>query len=449
MTDISGVWQQAQNYLKAKLGETIFATWILPLKPRPKDGHTVALEAPDIFFRDWVEKHYKHLIEEAVRQAHPDPKITVCLEPPGASKGDVEIRHTPQPQGALVKTQELKNIPNLNPRYTFENFVVGSSNRHAHAYSLAVAGSPAKTYNPLFIYGGVGLGKTHLIQAICHQIKNKTSGNLKISYLTSERFTNELIDAIQHHSTSAFRQRYRGVDVLAIDDIHFIAGKESTQEEFFHTFNTLYDAHKQIIFSSDRPPKEISNLQERLVSRFSWGLTTDIQPPDLETRVAILKKKIERESVSVPDEVIFFIAQLIKTNIRELEGALIRTIAYSLLEEKPITLELVKEVLKDLLKEPKKLITVDFIQRCVAEEFGISLPDLKTKRRNKTIVLPRQVAMYLSRELTDLSLPEIGGFFGGKDHTTVLHSYNKIKEGLNKDGVFKNRVERVIQVIKQ
>jgi chromosomal replication initiator protein len=294
----------------------------------------------------------------------------------------------------------------------------------------------------------VGLGKTHLMQAICHYIKTRAQGNVKICYITSERFTNELIDAIQHHSTSAFRQKYRNnIDVLVIDDINFIAGKESTQEEFFHTFNTLYDAHKQIILSSDRPPKEIANLQDRLVSRFSWGLTTDIQPPDLETRIAILKKKIERESVTVPDDVIFFIAQLIKTNIRELEGALIRTIAYSLLEEKPVTLELAKEVLKDLLKEPKKLLTVDFIQRCVAEEFSVSLQDLKIKRRNKNIVLPRQIAMYLSRELTDLSLPEIGGFFGGKDHTTVLYSYKKIKGEIIVNEVLKNKIEKVIRII--
>jgi chromosomal replication initiator protein len=293
------------------------------------------------------------------------------------------------------------------------------------------------------------LGKTHLIQAICSHIISKSSGNPKICYISSERFTNELIEAIQHHSTSGFRQKYRNVDVLVIDDIHFIAGKESTQEEFFHTFNTLYDAHKQIVISSDRPPKEIANLQDRLVSRFGWGLTTDIQPPDLETRAAILKKKIEREPVSVPDDVIFFIAQLIKTNVRELEGALIRTIAYSLLEEEPITLDLTKEVLKDLLREPKKLITVDFIQRCVAEEFGVSLQELKTKRRNKNIVFPRQVAMYLSRELTELSLPEIGEHFGGKDHTTVLHSYNKIKGDLNTNGLLKQRVERVIQIVTQ
>jgi len=237
--------------------------------------------------------------------------------------------------------------------------------------------------------------------------------------------------------------------VLVLDDIHFIAGKESTQEEFFHTFNALYDAQKQIIISSDRTPKEIANLQERLVSRFSWGLTTDVQPPDLETRVAILKKKIEREPVNVPNEVIFFIAQLIKTNIRELEGALVRIIAYALLEEKIITMDLAKEVLKDLLREPKKLITVDFIQRCVVEEFGIALADMKLKKRNKTIVLPRQVAMYLSRELTDLSFPEIGELFGGKDHTTVLHSYNKIKEELTVDLALKERINKILQVIQQ
>ena len=442
MGDILNSWQQAQGYLKNKLGETVFETWILPLKPRFKDGQGVILEAPDIFFRDWVEQHYRQHIEEAIRWST-DQEVAVCLECP-----DKGASYEPRLPSPAPKPQIPQGMPNLNARYTFENFVVGSANRHAHAYSLAVAESPAKTYNPLFIYGGVGLGKTHLIQAICRHVKNKIP-NLKICYISSERFTNELIDAIQHHSTSAFRQKYRGLDMLVIDDIHFIAGKESTQEEFFHTFNTLYDAHKQIVFSSDRPPKEISNLQDRLVSRFGWGLTTDIQPPDLETRVAILKKKVEREPVSMPDEVLFFIAQLIKTNIRELEGALIRTIAYSLLEEKPVTLDLAKEVLKDLLREPKKLITVDFIQRCVAEEFGISLQDIKTRRRNKTIVLPRQVAMYLSRELTDLSLPEIGDFFGGKDHTTVLHSYNKIKEGLTANTILKERVERVIQILQQ
>jgi len=446
MSKIIEIWHQAQRFLKDNLGETTFETWISPLRPRLKKEGELFLGAPDIFFRDWVDKHHKGLIQEAINKSSPKQQIIVNIE---ALSSEITQPDKVKDYTTRIKTPDTKSNLGLNPRYTFDNFVVGPSNRHAHAYSLAVAESPAKTYNPLFIYGGVGLGKTHLIQAVCHRIIKKTSGNSKICYLSSERFTNELIDAIQHHSTSRFRQKYRNVDVLVIDDIHFIAGKESTQEEFFHTFNTLYDAHKQIIFSSDRPPKEISNLQDRLVSRFGWGLTTDIQPPDLETRVAILKKKIEREPVSVPDEVIFFIAQLIKTNIRELEGALIRTIAYSLLEEKSITLDLTKEVLRDLLREPKKLIAVDFIQRCVAEEFGVSLHDLKTKRRNKTIVLPRQIAMYLSRELTDLSLPEIGEHFGGKDHTTVLHSYNKIKKDLSSNNLLKERLEKVIQVIKQ
>jgi chromosomal replication initiator protein len=447
MSEIIPAWEKTKDYLRERLGNTVYQTWILPLKPQAQNEKSLILEAPDQFFCDWVNRHYRAIIQEAWQKiTKQETGITLVALKTAYLKPDTQAKPR---EAARIKETGFLGSAVLNPRYTFENFVVGPSNRHAHAYSLAVAESPAKAYNPLFIYGGVGLGKTHLMQAICHHARNKNPSGLKICYLPSERFTNELIDAIQHRCTAGFRQRYRGVDVLVIDDIHFIAGKESTQEEFFHTFNTLYDAHKQIIISSDRPPKEIANLQERLVSRFSWGLTTDIQPPDLETRVAILKKKVEREPVSVPDEVIFFIAQLIKTNIRELEGALIRTIAYSLLEEKPITLELTKGVLKDLLKEPKKLVTVDFVQRCVAEEFGLSLQDLKTRRRNKTVVLPRQIAMYLSRELTDLSFPEIGNFFSGKDHTTVLHSYNKIKNELNNNPILKERIEGIIQVIKQ
>jgi chromosomal replication initiator protein len=445
MPESNKVWEEVLETLKNKVGETTFSTWLAPLKAVSINNQDINLEAPDQFFKDWVEKHYLGFIRDA-------------LDERGLNNLLVNLRVGETKEGPAISAKEpepgLKNISssgslNLNSRYTFENFVIGPANRHAHAYSLSVANSPAKTYNPLFIYGGVGLGKTHLIQAICHHIKNNNPAGTKICYVSSEKFTNELIDAILHRTTSSFRHKYRNLDVLVIDDIHFIAGKESTQEEFFHTFNALYDAHKQIVFSSDRPPKEITNLQDRLVSRFGWGLATDIQPPDLETRVAILKKKIEREPVSVPDDVIFFIAQLIKTNIRELEGALIRTIAYSLLEEEPVTLGLTKEVLKDLLKEPKKLITVDFIQRCVAEDFGVSLQELKTKRRNKQVVLPRQIAMYLSRELTDLSLPEIGELFGGKDHTTVLHSCKKIKEDVYNNPETKERVEKIIHVIKQ
>ncbi|HNW38826.1 MAG TPA: chromosomal replication initiator protein DnaA [Candidatus Omnitrophota bacterium] len=445
MLELTKNWEEVLGDLKIKLGETVYSTWIAPLKFSSQDNQNVELEAPDQFFKNWIEKHYLGTIQETLKLKGLDNLLIKLV----VSNTPEKPTAAPIADETIIKHTAAVGLLNLNSRYTFDNFVIGGSNRHAHAYSLAVANAPAKTYNPLFIYGGVGLGKTHLIQAICHQIKNNSPTPVKICYVSSEKFTNELIDAIVHRSTSAFRQKYRNLDVLVIDDIHFIAGKESTQEEFFHTFNTLYDAHKQIVFSSDRPPKEITNLQERLVSRFGWGLATDIQPPDLETRVAILKKKIEREPVNVPDDVIFFIAQLIKTNIRELEGALIRTVAYSLLEEAPVTLQLTKEVLKDLLKEPTKLITIDFIQRCVVEEFGISLQDLKTKRRNKQVVFPRQIAMYLSRELTELSLPEIGELFGGKDHTTVLHSYKKIKDDLNNNPELKERVDKVIQVIRQ
>ncbi len=437
-------WNQALGYLKEHLDASSFETWIAPLAIKPKDQNCIILEAPDTFFRDWVKKNYSTIIEAALKSVG---LSQVSIEIGVGTRAESTIEAKEVKSSHALESHNQQGLK-LNSRYTFENFVIGPSNRHAHAYSIAVAESPAKTYNPLFIYGGVGLGKTHLIQAICHKVLANSNGTLKITYLPSEQFTNELINAIQHHSTANFRQKYRNTDVLVIDDVHFFGGKDSTQEEFFNTFNALYDAHKQIILSSDRPPKDIADLQERLVSRFGWGLTTDIQPPDLETRIAILKKKIEREPVAVPDDVIFFIAQLIKTNIRELEGALVRIMAYSLMEEKPITVDLAKEVLRDLLKEPKKLITIDFIQRCVAEEFGISLGEMKARRRNKTIVLPRQIAMYLSRDLTDLSLPEIGQFFGGKDHTTVLHSYNKIKEAIKNGSALSEKIEKITQVIK-
>ena len=442
MPDVSSIWEEASGLLKAVIGDTALQTWIIPLKPLSQTGLQFVIEAPDTFFKDWVEQHYRQSIQDAVSKVL-GTNTAIVFE---TTTKPAACTQKPALDLTRLRANEARDNLSLNPRYTFENFVLGPSNRHAHAYSIAVAEAPGKNYNPLFIYGGVGLGKSHLMQAICHSIR-QASPQLKICYMPSEKFTNELIDAIQHHSTGAFRQKFRNVDILVLDDIHFIAGKESTQEEFFHTFNALYDSHKQIIISSDRTPKEIANLQERLVSRFSWGLTTDVQPPDLETRVAILKKKIEREPVNIPDDVIFFIASLIKTNIRELEGALVRVIAYSLMEEKTITMDLAKEVLKDLLREPKKLITIDFIQRCVVEEFGISVSELKLKKRSKTIVLPRQVAMYLSRELTELSFPEIGEHFGGKDHTTVLHSYSKIKEAILVDSALKDRINKIIKVI--
>ncbi len=439
------IWNKAKDHIKKQISQTAFEAWFLPLKFKEVKGQRMTLEAPDSFFKDWIITHYLNLISEAAKSASGE-NLSIDLQVNPALLGKQERNRLEEFKTRLTPPQDTFA---LNPRYTFENFVVGSSNRFAHAASLAVAESPAKAYNPFFIYGGVGLGKTHLMQAICHCVKSHHGSELKICYLPSERFTNELINAIQHHSTSSFRQKYRNMDILLIDDIHFIAGKEATQEEFFHTFNTLYDAHKQIIISSDRPPKEIPRLEERLVSRFGWGLITDIQPPDLETRIAILKKKIEREPVNVPDDVIFFIAGLINTNIRELEGALIRVIAYSLLEEKTIDLALTKDILKDLIREPKKLINANQILQIVAEEFNFSLPEIKTKRRNKNTVLVRQIAMYVIRELTDLSLPEIGEFFGGRDHTTVLHAYNKIKKGVVGDVDLQNKVNRIIQRVKQ
>ena len=314
----------------------------------------------------------------------------------------------------------------LNPRYTFDNFIVGSSNRMAHAASLAVADAPAKSYNPLFIYGGSGLGKTHLMQAIAQGILDKNP-QAKVKYASSEKFTNQLIMAIQTRSTEKFRQKYRNSDVILIDDIHFLAGKEAAQEEFFHTFNVLYDYHKQIIISSDRPPKEIPKLEERLVTSFSWGLVVDIQPPDYETRVAILKKKLEKDPVKINEDVIFFIAKNISTNIRELEGALVRIIAYSLIEDKPISLEMAKDILKDMVKEIYKRITPEFILEKVSNYFNVSIDDLKKGKRNKNLVIPRQILMYLIRELTTLSLPEIGAVLGAKHHTTILYASKKGK----------------------
>ncbi|MBZ0166363.1 MAG: chromosomal replication initiator protein DnaA, partial [Candidatus Omnitrophica bacterium] len=328
------------------------------------------------------------------------------------------------------------------------SFVVGPSNRFAAAAGLAVAESPAKAYNPLFIYGHVGLGKTHLIQAITHKI-TQLHPHLKHFYMSSEQFTTELIDSIRTRSTGDFRKRYRQIDILLIDDIQFIAGKESTQEEFFHTFNFLHDNRKQIIITSDRPPKEISNLEERLTSRFSWGLITDIQPPDFETRVAILRKKMETETVRVPDDVIFFIAEQIQSNIRELEGALIRVAAYALLEEKPISLDMAKLILKDMVRESSKIISVEMIQKVVAQFFAVTLTDLRAHKRNKNIVLARQVAMYLSRNLAQMSFPEIGNAFGGKDHTTVLHSCKKITAAIEKDEDLKTSILKLTTQLKR
>jgi chromosomal replication initiator protein len=428
------LWSEALAILKRDVTPQSFETWIKPVRAIELNDTTLLMEVPNKFFKEWLVDHYYDLLSETLTGIS---GATLRL--------DFIISQSPKAfvaeQSTLAAIAGREEPPAryrpdiyLNPKYTFDSFVVGPSNRFAHAASSAVAESPARAYNPLFIYGGVGLGKTHLMQAVGHYILAKTP-HAKLSYTTSERFTNQLINAIQTRTTMRFREKYRSVDILLIDDIQFIAGKESTQEEFFHTFNTLYDAHKQIVLSSDRPPKEIHRLEERLISRFEWGLITDIQPPDLETRIAILRKKAEREIVKVPDEVMFFIAEKIRSNIRELEGSLIRVVAYSLLTNNPISLAVAGEVLKDAIKEDAviQVVTVDKIQKVIAENFDVRISDIKKGGRSKVFSYPRHLSMYLSRELTNHSLAEIGEYFGGRDHTTVLHAYEKVKKQLKED----------------
>ena len=443
---LTALWEKTQNTIKEQIGSTSYDTWLASLKPCTKDTDTLVLRAPDEFFKNWIVEHYASAIERCLK-AEAGREVALEFEVgeglPALTDLGLSTR-TDRPEKRFAQKisceQSEGKASRLNSRFVFENFVIGPSNRFAYAAAQAVAEAPAKMYNPFFIYGPVGLGKTHLLQAISHKIA-LVHPSLKICYLSSEQFTNELINAIRHRCADSFRQKYRTIDVLLIDDIHFIAGKESTQEEFFHTFNVLHDLRKQIILCSDRPPKEIAHLEDRLVSRFNWGLIADIQPPDYETRVAILHKKLELESVKVPEDVVTFIAREIKTNIRELEGALLRVVASSVLEEKSVTLAMAKTVLKDMVKETVKTISVDMVQKQVAEFFNLSLHELKNKSRHKNIIIPRQVAMYLARKLTKHSLPEIGAAFGGKDHTTILHAVKKVEEVLLKDYQIKKIIE--------
>ncbi|MCQ9204984.1 MAG: chromosomal replication initiator protein DnaA [Omnitrophica bacterium] len=438
------IWQICKEKLKSALGETSFDTWIAPLNLKKTGPLSFVLEAPDSFFKTWIETNYFAKIQETLKEVgQKDFDISLDVNTSLLKRKTNKILRT------IQKTfrEEPQDSLRLNSRFTFDSFIVGSSNRMVHAASLAVANAPGKSYNPLFIYGGVGLGKTHIMQAIALHILSKTQ-KTKVKYTSSEKFTNELIFSIRNRSTDKFRQKYREIDILLIDDIQFLAGKEASQEEFFHTFNVLYDYHKQIVVSSDKPPKEIAKLEERLVSRFNWGLVVDVQPPDFETRVAILQKKLEKDPIKISPEVIYFIAENITTNIRELEGALVRIIAYSVIENKPISLELAKDILRDMVKEIYKRITPNTILESVAEYFNTEKQDLVKGKRNKTLVLPRQVAMYLIRELTELSLPEIGGFFGAKHHTTILYAYKKIKEIVRTDKKMRLTVNSLTQEIK-
>ncbi|MFH1782026.1 MAG: chromosomal replication initiator protein DnaA [Candidatus Omnitrophota bacterium] len=437
--DIIDIWDKILARTKDEIGERAFENWFTQTNLQTLNDDSIVVETPSNFIKDWIYDHYRDALNIAILKTI-GKIVPVKFEvrpssAPGKNRS-IEKNNPPAPQSITKKASYL------NPSYTFEGFVVGSSNRFAHAATMAIAESPAKAYNPLFIYGGVGLGKTHLMQAACHYISEMHKG-LKTFYTSSESFTNELINSIKNRTSSNFREKYRKVDVLLIDDVHFIAGKESTQEEFFHTFNALYDAHKQIVLSSDRPPKTIPGLEERLVSRFEWGLVTDVQPPDLETRMAIINKKAEKTNAQLPSDVMYLIAEKIRTNIRELEGALIKVIAYASLQNKKIDLALAQDVLKDVISEKEKRISVELIQKKVADYFGIKTSDLKAKKRSRQVVYPRQIAMYLTRELTSLTLPDIGANFGGRDHSTVIHSCDKIQKELKKSQNVKNVINRL------
>ena len=449
--NLENLWDKVLAKIQENLSKPSFETWFQETKIIAIQNNLLIIEVPNEFAKDWIETRYSKLIAEIVENITNKSLDIKFVMPEMKNEAIEEQKEQIEEEETTTKEEQKDNEAILNPKYTFDTFVIGSSNRFAHAASLAVAEAPAKAYNPLFIYGEVGLGKTHLMHAIGHYIL-KHNSKMNIMYLTSEEFTNRLINSIRYDETIKFRNQYRNIDILLIDDIQFLAGKERTQEEFFHTFNALHDANKQIIISSDRPPKEIPTLEERLRSRFEWGLITDIQEPDLETRIAILKKKASLDDIEVPNDVIVYIANEIKSNIRELEGALIRVVAYSSLVNDNITVELTQEALKDIIEsnQPKKnkQITVNLIKEVVANNYGVDIQTMESKKRTRAVAFPRQIAMYIARKLTSLSLPQIGKKFGGRDHSTVLHAFNKIKDKMEDEKDFNEKIKDLIAEIK-
>jgi chromosomal replication initiator protein len=429
------LWDEILAKVESKVNRHSFATWFRPTSYLSLDGSRLLVGVPNAQFREWLTKNYQGVLAEALQELG-RANVHVIFEEAAE----------PSPSEGTAPAPE-RDSSSLNPKYTFDSFVVGSSNQFAHAAARAVAEIPSKSYNPLFIYGGVGLGKTHLMHAIGHYIQARQK-RLKLLYISADRFINEMINAIRFDRLPAFRQKYRSIDVLLVDDIQFIAGKDRTQEEFFHIFNALHDAQKQIVISSDCPPRQIPTLEERLHSRFEWGLIADIQPPDIETKVAILRKKAEAERVEIPENVALFIASKVRTNIRELEGSLIRLIAYASLTGRDIDLSLAQEILKDLLHTEEKPITIEMIQKFVADHYNVKLTDLKAKNNAKSVVVPRQIAMYLTKTLTGASLPEIGKEFGGKHHSTVIHSVSKIDDLRKKDPGFDRLINSFVQAFR-
>lgn len=445
MSGIDTIWDKVLTKLQTKLTNASYDTWFSETKIKSLDNNQIVILAPTSFNADWLKKNYLNLIQEVIEETIGEHlNIKVISDEFDDSETDFQAnKPTERPASQEILPSQL------NTDNTFDTFVIGSGNRFSHAASLAVAEAPAKAYNPLFIYGGVGLGKTHLMHAIGHYVMEHKE-NAKVVYTSSEKFTNEFINSIKDNKTEEFRSKYRNVDVLLIDDIQFLAGKESTQEEFFHTFNELHQNHKQIVISSDRAPKEIPTLEERLRSRFEWGLTTDVTPPDLETRIAILRKKSEEENIEIPNEAMLYIATQIQSNIRELEGALTKVVAYSKLVNRELNSDLVAEALKDIIASSKpKKVTIQDIQEAVGAYYNIRLEDFSAKKRTKSIAFPRQIAMYLARELTDFSLPKIGEEFGGRDHTTVIHAHEKIRRELEHDNSLKSDLKNIEKDIKR
>lgn len=433
------LWQETLAHLEQSLNPQHFSTWIKAIRFVSVEKDVIRLEVPNRFVRDWIRDHYIPTIRETVSRIGAvayriQLEIRNNFQEKESNISEIETtRHIPPVDISRENQQrEWNGTGNINSKYVFDEFVAGSSNQFAYAAAMAVASNPATTYNPLFIYGGVGLGKTHLVNAIGNAIMKKNPG-MRVCYYTSEKFMNELINSLRYAKMDEFRNKFRSMDVLLIDDVQFIAGKERTQEEFFHTFNALYESHKQIVVTSDKFPKEIPGLEERLRSRFEWGLIADIQPPDVETKQAILKMKAEHNGIELPEEVTQFLATSVSSNVRELEGFLIRIGAYASLTSTPVSLSMAREILKDILVEKNREITVEEIQKIVANHFNIKVADLKSPKRLKALVLPRQIAMYLARQLTACSYPEIGERFGGKDHSTIIHAIKKIEKQLDQD----------------
>ncbi len=438
---LNSLWDRLLSALEGKIPASSLESWLVSCRLAAVDSDHLRVAAPNKYTRDWLAQHHTEALEAAAREVlGGNPRVSIEI--------DRDASITPPSSRAPRDAPAPSPPTGLSSRYTFDSFVVGNSNQFAQAACQAVAELPSTAYNPLFIYGGVGLGKTHLLHAVGHQI-GRLYPSLRLLYLSTERFTNELINAIRYDRTAEFRGKYRNIDLLLIDDIQFISGKERTQEEFFHTFNDLYEAHKQIVVSSDSAPKEIPDIEERLRSRFEWGLIADLQPPDFETRVAILKKKAGIARVRLPDDVAYLIARRIKANIREIEGSLTRMIAFCSLSGRELNLDLAQEVLSELWGEEEKIITIEHIQRKAAEFFSVKLSDMRAKNRTKAVAFPRQITMYLARQLTHASLAEVGRAFGGKDHTTVLHAVEKVQALLQEDPKFKKTLDTLTQSITQ